>query len=152
MGNNFLDFGGPQNMAAALGKQPQLKSSEKITRDAFLYLEPKGIEDKEQFAQCGTCLHRFGTDRCALMGDTKIQFKDGTCAMYAEGMPKFFVPFADYSKEEIGYTERQVRCENCKYGGSNCQLYTALNKAFPQAFDLDTKIDEYGCCNGNSPK
>lgn len=144
-------FGSPDEVSSLLYKRPELKSSEKITRDAFLYLEPKGIEDREQFAQCGTCAFRFDKDRCALMGQSKIDFQDGTCSMYSEGKPMFLAPFMNYTHDQIGYTQRQVRCENCKYGGEECQLYTQLNKVFPQAFDLDTKIDSYGCCNLNSP-
>lgn len=125
--------------------------TERITRDAFLYLEPKGSQPKEQFAQCGTCLFRFDQDGCALMHGVKINFQDGTCAMYSEGEPLFPDAFKDYTKDEIGYTVRQVRCENCRYGGEQCQLYLQLNKALPQAFDLDPKIIPLGCCNANSP-
>lgn len=37
----------------------------KVTRAAFLYLDPKG--NKSQFAQCGTCM-MFTGDTCTIHG------------------------------------------------------------------------------------
>jgi hypothetical protein len=125
----------------------------KITRDAFLYLEPKG-RNKKAFAQCSTCTLRYKeeqVDFCALTGRV-IDLEDGTCALYVEGPMAFEGPIAEMTDEEIGYVERQVRCENCEYGGDECGLYVELNKRLPEMFDLEPKISRYGCCNAQTPK
>lgn len=122
-----------------------------IGRDAFLYLEPD--DDTENFAQCETC--RFQTDgQCAVIG---VDVDPGdSCGVYLppseEGDPE---PIGEsISKEDAGFVSRPVRCENCAYfdAPAECELFDALNKAFPQVFDLETQVMAHGCCNAQTPK
>lgn len=124
--------------------------SQKITRDAFLYLEPKGSE--ANFAQCSTCKFRVGGALvCALMGGKKVA-PLGTCGLYGEGNGVSGI-LERLTPDEIGYTVRPVRCQNCVFGGSpQCKLYEMLNAQHPQLFALDVAIKPHGCCNANSPK
>ena len=138
----------PQEMSQALmaGVKPKASQpGEKIDRSTFLYLE--GEDDT--FAQCGSCA--FGPDTCGLMGGAPVNPEIGTCCLYVPG--EFLgQPVSNLSKEEIGYVERPVRCENCRYfSNGNCGLFQELNEAFPDQFDLNVKVQPYGCCNGQMP-
>lgn len=125
--------------------KPVALASQKIGRDSFLYLD--GSSDT--FAQCGSCV--FGRDKCGIMGGQKVSAKDGSCGFYMKGVQINRV-VANLTREQTGYVERQVRCHNCKYGGSNCELYTMLNKEFPDVFDLEEKISPNACCNAQTAK
>lgn len=146
----------PKQMAQALmagAKPPQgppdpqrePSGGEKIDRSAFVYLE--GQDDT--FAQCGSCA--FGPDKCALMGGNPVDPEVGSCALYVPGEP-IGQPIAQLDPEEIGYVEHPVRCENCRYfDNGNCGLFAEINQAFPDQFQLDEKVQPYGCCNGQMP-
>ncbi len=137
----------------AAKQQTRKAAKERISRDAFLYLEPK--RDAADFAQCSSCRLRIanptGKLGCAVMAGRQVK-PEGTCALYIEGGGTQRT-LADYSRAELGYTERQVRCENCLYGGKDeCGLYVRLNEVMPEAFDLNTKIKPTACCNANRPR
>ena len=121
----------------------------RITRDAFLYLD--GHSD--DFAQCGTCV--FGHDHCAIMGGGKVSAKRGSCGYYILAGTAHTVghPIAHLTREQTGYVERRVRCENCQYysNTSTCRLFERLNKRFPDIFDLDPQVRMQGCCNAQVP-
>lgn len=147
----------------------------KVTRDAFLYLEPK--HNEEDFAQCGPCRmfvgegHGFDEGRCILHG-TRVEIDDDdSCGFMAEwptpdGAPNPEVVL-DHARElhegipgsvtpkESGLVDRRVQCHRCKFANaavSRCGLYEKLNAAFPEIFDLDPKIKRHACCNAQSPK
>jgi len=119
----------------------------KITRSSFLYLEGSD----PSFAQCGSCV--FGYVRCAVMSNGKVSPIKGSCGYYEKGAPTKDRDIARLTREETGYVERPVRCENCRfYGQGHCGLYRMLNKAFPELFDLDEKVGRYACCNAQTPR
>lgn len=119
-------------------------SARKIDRSAFLYMSPKG----KNFAQCATCF-MFTDPGCMIHAPDLGITKDMTCALYVKGTPrKGEKNIAMVTPEESGLADFQVRCQNCKYGGEHCGLYKMLNAKLPDVFDLDTKIESSGCCNG----
>lgn len=124
----------------------------KIKRDAFLYMEPKS--PKEKFAQCETCqLFLPNKEKCGILGDTHVT-ASMSCGVYVHGEPDNDQPITSYlTKEEVGLVDRKVRCENCiSFKNNKCALYELLNKTNPDIFDLDVKVNKYGCCNAQTPK
>lgn len=131
--------------------------SERITRATFLYLDPRNPEKK--FAQCATCVH-FIRDKglCEWMSaDDKIG-PNYSCGFYVPGENAVGKePLGLITADEAGVVERQVRCENCVFFDSNteprkhCDFYTQLNLILPGVFDLDRYVDEYACCNAQTP-
>ena len=117
----------------------------KITREAFVYLEPRG--DGKDFAQCWTCAF-MTSGKCLLFrGDNRVHYND-SCGLYVPAGEKDpFLPIATVTKAEAGYIKGSVRCENCSYGGAKCGLYKTLNKTLPQLFDLNETIESKACCN-----
>lgn len=133
----------------------EAKKGEKIKRDAFLYMEPSG--DNPKFAQCETCSFWTGPkhNTCYILG--KDVDADDTCGLYTEGDPNPALAgneLASVSREEAGFADRQVRCENCVVfdGKGKCLGYEAINKALPEHFDLDVNVKPQGCCNAQRPK
>lgn len=128
--------------------------SERITRAAFLYLEPKG--DEPRFAQCETC-NKFSGSRCMDPLGGRMVTKGTTCGFYAPGEYKKIEPQSVVTPEEAGLYVGEVRCENCDYiDGEDgrrplCGLYAMLNEELPEVFDLDPKIKPQGCCNAWIP-
>jgi hypothetical protein len=143
-------------LAELLEKKAESKDGEasvKLTRDAFLYMEPK--EPVKKFAQCGTCrMFLPKKERCAILGPTLHVPAEASCGLYIHGEPsdkqdaeKIVTP------KEAGFVKRQVRCQNCiSFDDGTCKLYAMLNEIKPDIFDLDTKVNEYSCCNGQTPK
>jgi hypothetical protein len=127
---------------------------EKITRDAFLYLDPQGPNTAE-FAQCETCV-MFTGDRCIIHGPDVEVDCDDSCGLYIHGPKKLGdAPIKMVTPEESGLVDREVRCENCVYFDktySTCQLFEMLNRRFPKTFDLATRVNKLGCCNAQTPK
>lgn len=149
------------------------EATEKNTRDAFLYLEPKKKKLRKEFAQCSTCrmfvpdeYTEGKIDLCIIHGSDVKVGEGYSCGMYAPwpkgtpeekvmqnhakelsgGLPGSFTP------EESGLVEREVRCENCEFhrpDEGECGLYALLNKKMPDYFDLDVKVEPHGCCNAN---
>lgn len=129
---------------------------EKIERSTFLYMDPQSPE--EQFAQCGTCKHFISSkDRCELHGKDDDIDDDDSCGLYVHGPASTAIPLGLVTPEQSGLVSRQVRCENCIFFDAHtekrehCDLYTHLNRTFPQVFQLDRYVDEYGCCNAQTP-
>lgn len=147
---------------------------EKIGRDAFIYLDP-GKTPKKAFAQCGPCrmfvpheaLDGFRKHDLCIIHGSNVKVDEGYSCGLMVGWPKG-KPNPDVVKdhaaelkknipgsvtpEQSGLVDRQVRCENCDYHNAEagkCGLYGMLNAKFPKVFDLDEKVDEYGCCNAN---
>lgn len=127
----------------------------KVTRAAFLYLDPKG--DKARFAQCGTCMMFTGSS-CTILGKDFTVNAGDTCGFYVHGKPQPAEKgheMKSVTPEEAGFERRAVRCENCAYfedEKSVCGLFVMLNEALPDDFDLDEGVDAFGCCNANVPK
>ena len=129
---------------------------EKITRATFLYMDPRNPEEK--FAQCDTCMN-FIRDKglCKLLLPTDEIKAGKSCGSYAPGENATGEALGVLTAEEVGLVERQVRCENCVFFDPNteprkhCDLYTQLNLILPGVFDLDRYVDEYGCCNAQTP-
>jgi hypothetical protein len=122
----------------------------KIKRDAFLYFDG----GDKHFAQCGTCI--FGKSKCALAGGIDVNPTIGSCGLYVKGPPlPRSKPFAKLDPKDMGYVERQVRCENCyyfDYKEHDCELFELLNLHHPGIFDLEEDVKSYGCCNAQVPK
>lgn len=139
------------NSRGADAAAPARRAGARVTRDAFLYFEPRGnIPDH---AQCSSCSLRLVTNRsaCAVMGGRQVDL-GGSCGFYLQGEPACPRPVAVLAREQVGYVVRQVRCENCRYGGGECELYKTLNQRAPEIFDLDPRIRPLGCCNAQEPK
>lgn len=140
---------------------------EKVTRNAFMFLEG----DSGEFAQCITCrmyipgaYTQDGIPRCIVHGSTVGVGDEWSCGEFAKwprgkpeeqviknhakelagGLPGSFTP------EESGLVARKVRCINCAFFAGKCGLYAKLNKAFPEIFDLDEKVEKLDCCNANT--
>lgn len=131
--------------------------SERITNATFLYMDPRKPEKK--FAQCATCVH-FIRDKglCEWMSADDKVGNGYSCGFYVPGENAVGKePLNLITPEEAGLVERQVRCENCVFFDPNteprkhCDLYTQLNLILPGVFDLDRYVDEYGCCNAQTP-
>lgn len=126
----------------------------KIKRDAFLYLDGS----HGSFAQCGTCV--TGKATCKIMDNVRVSAEYGSCGFYIEGRAVLTLAIAKLTKEQTGYVERRVRCENCKYfrhragrtDVGKCHLYWMLNTSRPHEFDLDEDVKRLGCCNAQTPK
>jgi len=125
----------------------------KVTRDAFLYLDPK--PPVTRFAQCGTC-RLFTPDRslCAVIG-MRVSPR-ASCGLYVHGTPTEDQPVArSVTAHEAGLVSRQVRCENCTFyrpANSRCHLFYELNQLHPAIFDLEVPVDAHGCCNAQTPR
>lgn len=120
----------------------------KIKRDAFLYLDGSDA----RFAQCGTCVTGYST--CKIMDNIRVSAEFGSCGFYMRGKAVLTLAIAKLTKQQTGYVERRVRCENCKFfyhSISSCHLFYMLNKWKPEVFDLDTKVEKHGCCNAQTP-
>ena len=130
-------------------------SKSKVTRESFVYLEPKG--DGKTFAQCATCRMWTGkeSNTCSILGKTKVT-GDMSCNLYVYGKPSPGLSgkeIASYTSKEVGLVKRQVRCENCRsFQNGTCLLYQTLNKQVPDIFNLNEKVSPQGCCNAQIPK
>lgn len=130
--------------------------STKYTRNVFLYQAP--LEPKDDFAQCETCRWWTGAkkQRCAILGKALKADADSSCGLYVHGVPNPDQPIEQsYTPEEAGFVTREVRCENCRAFNPDtrtCGFFQMLNDLMPDKFDLDEKVDPYGCCNANKPK
>lgn len=125
-----------------------ISGAAKITRAAFLYLEPSSPLSAGDFAQCKSCALFDRTGFCSAM-DRRVS-SGASCGMYMQGQ-RVNKPISKYTPEDVGYVATAVRCENCKWGGpgkTECRLFTKLNTQNPDVFDLDAKISPKGCCNG----
>ena len=123
----------------------------KIARDAFLYLAPQSPVDAH--AQCGSCLMYVPSiERCAIMGEARVT-AGMSCGLYVHGVPHDQVVIRAVTPKEAGLVDRQVRCENCvAFSAGECDLYKKINRALPDMFDLDAKVDAKGCCNAQTPR
>ena len=129
---------------------------EKITRATFLYMDPRNPEEK--FAQCDTCMN-FIRDKglCKLLLPTDEIKAGKSCGSYAPGENATGEALGVLTAEEVGLVERQVRCENCAFFDpdteprKHCDFYTQLNLILPGLFDLDRYVNEYACCNAQTP-
>lgn len=146
--------------------------TEKVTRAAFLYLEPKPRDDKGTFAQCWSCrmfvpeVPGLKGSRCIIHG-SKVGVGSGdSCGFYVDwptpdGEPNPEV-VRDHSAElaknipgsvtpeESGLVDEKVQCHRCMFAKSEgmiCGLYQKLNKSVGDEFDLDTDIKPNACCN-----
>jgi len=147
----------------------------KNNRDAFLYFDSSPKSPRGKFAQCETCRmfvpdeymgNDDDMDLCIAHGSNVKVGETFSCGLYSgwpKGAPnpevirdhaaelKKGIPGA-VTPDESGLVDRQVRCENCLFHNrspSECHLYDKLNKALPELWDLDTKVDPHGCCNAN---
>ena len=123
-------------------------SATKVDRSAFIYLKPKG--DKNQFAQCSTCVAFLPKkQRCAWFSKNDKVIAEASCSLYVNGTPNDDQDIINSVKpKDAGYVVGKVRCENCYHvKGSNCSLYQKLNETLPELFDLDEKIEDKACCN-----
>jgi hypothetical protein len=150
---------------------------QKIGRDAFLYMHlPEGVQ-KEVFAQCASCQNFVaaefrvnGQSACKLFGGGVEVDEDDSCGLYTmwpdKGIPdqetmtnhgkKLDAGLKQsVSPEEAGFVDRAVRCENCFYfdvEASKCALFSELNLAHRDFFNLDENVEAGGCCNAQTPK
>lgn len=127
----------------------------KLERDAFLYLNPEpGIDD---FAQCSSCQDWVqGDNRCTIHGPRVRTPGTASCGFYIFGdpQPAGTDTEAVVTADESGLVDREVRCENCQWGGpttTRCRFFLSLNERLPDVFDLDEHIEPKGCCNAQLP-
>lgn len=123
-------------------------SEDKITRSAFIYLDPRG----KNFAQCGSCYQFLpGKKRCAIFSNNDEVVANASCGLYIKGTPHDDQEIINsVTPEQAGYVLGQVRCENCSWfkpEQSTCDLFAQLNKTNKDIFDLDTEVSAEGCCN-----
>lgn len=132
---------------------------DKLDRSVFGYQDP--VDNAHDFAQCATCISALkGTTRCYWMGPDDVIKQIGSCVMYGYGKSDDDddaddQPSSTYTKKELGYVERKVRCEHCRFVDASrdeCGLYLHLNRILPHLFALDPKIKPDGCCNAQEPK
>lgn len=145
----------------------------KITRDAFIYLEPASAELQDRFAQCKECrmwVPGYEGGGCIIHGSKQVPITASmSCALFVawpEGTPdeeavknhlaelQKDIPGA-VTPEQSGLVNREVRCQNCAYFDdtkSVCGLFEKLNKAMPDIFDLKIQVSAYGCCNAQEPR
>ena len=149
----------------------------KLTRDAFLYMEPaENSADPDNFAQCQTCrkfVPQPEADRCIELGPNVKVGEQYSCGLYSgwpEGKPEpqtvagHLVELQTAaasnaagftSAKAAGLVERPVRCQNCYYfdaARSGCILYSLLNDRFPSLFNLNPLVKPLGCCNAQVPR
>lgn len=143
----------PLTYREARRRGPQI---EKVTRAAFLYLDPKS--PKARFAQCGTCVHFIeDKDQCQIHAPQVDIDEDDSCGFYLHGKPSAERAESLVTPEDSGLVDRQVRCENCMFFDpdtepkEHCDLYTQLNRMLPSLFDLNRYVDRHGCCNAQTP-
>ena len=137
------------NMREFIKIVEEANSSSKLDRSVLLYMDPK--EPKDKFAQCSSCAHFMPeSQRCTLFEKNDKVIANASCNLYAHGDPSDEQEIlGSITPKAAGYVTGQVRCENCSWMNSNntCGLFQELNK-LKDIFDLDTKIDPKGCCNG----
>jgi hypothetical protein len=119
-------------------------------QSVFLYLGPEH-GDK----QCGSCMMWVRSDRCTIHGKVRVT-ASMSCGYYLNGAPSAkAVNEAVVTPDESGLVDREVRCENCRWGGPKvyeCGLFELLNSRLGSTFKIDTKIDPKGCCNAQEPR
>lgn len=149
------------DMHKAIGiAPPDAPKIEKIERSAFLFMKARG-KNKGRFAQCITCIHfLIDQDRCYLQRDRDDVDDDDSCGGYYPGEPTKgtdLKPLGNSTPEELGFVEREVRCQNCMFFDpdsealTHCDLYTQLNRMFPALFKLDRYVEKLDCCNAQTP-
>lgn len=142
---------------AGKSRQDSADVSEKIQRDAFLFMKARGA--KKKFAQCATCMHFIDDKGLCFLMDEKTEIKPGkSCGQYSPGKnATSATPSKSTTPEEAGLVDRQVRCEDCMFfdakteARTHCDFYTQLNEILPHVFDLDRYVGEYDCCNAQTP-
>jgi len=125
----------------------------KITRGAFVYIEGKG----DTFAQCSTCTKWEPRGKICVDPLDMMVLGSWSCCLYSPGSFANGERRKTMTPEEAGLYKGAVRCENCKYAykgvvGTYCGLYGMLNDQLGDDFELDERIDPYGCCNAFTPK
>lgn len=130
-------------------------NKEFLKRDCFLYLDPK--DPKDEFAQCNTCVMWVFRDKCTIHGPKIDVFGSMSCGLYVHGtpQPRGTATRAVVTPLESGLVDRDVRCENCRWGGPEtyiCAFFTMLNNIMPQVFKLDINIEPKACCNAQMPR
>ena len=144
----------------------------KITRDAFIYLDPVSNAPKQKFAQCAECrlwVPGFKSGGCVIHGSAVTVKATMSCAFFVTwptGKPdpgtasaqlaelKKTIPPA-VTPQQSGLVDRQVRCENCAHFDAKrsiCFLFEKLNKVLPEIFALKPQVNAYGCCNAQESK
>lgn len=129
-----------------------------ITRDAFLYLDPKS--PMGSFGQCSTCMMWTGprSQTCTIHGPNLTIQSGDSCGLYVHGDPmpdEAGHEMTSVTPKESGLVSRQVRCENCASyvpASSRCRLFIKLNEVDPKLFRLDPNVHPAGCCNAQQPK
>jgi hypothetical protein len=134
---------------------------EKLNRSIFLYSQPSldYVAPLDEYAQCSTCSRLCGPlmNTCSVLGPQPLITEPPrmSCNVYAYGPQVDEVPErASFTKEEVGFVHRLVRCENCFYGGymgGRCGNYVMLNRLLPSIYDLDETISPHGCCTQQTP-
>lgn len=128
-----------------------------VSRDAFLYLEPKPPADR--FAQCSTCMMWTGqkAQTCTIHGPKVRVTGEMSCGLYVHGHPmpeEAGHEMPSVTPDASGLVQRQVRCENCRFftrRTRRCGLFERLTQDMPDVFALDPEVHPNGCCNAQTP-
>jgi hypothetical protein len=136
---------------------PATGDGKPVTRDAMGFV--KAGDRGRNNAQCVSCW-KWGKNnkRCAtLQPDDVVKARD-SCVNYEPGTPQATVePNGAWTKITAGFVSHEVRCGQCRefddrdYDNTHCDLYAQLNRILPLKFDLDKHVDEYDCCNFQTP-
>lgn len=127
--------------------------TDKISRSAFLYMDPK--DPKDQFGQCSTCYSWLPERRrCKFFSKDDEVLGSMSCGLYTHGTPTEKQPIIkSTTPEEAGLVNTAVRCENCSwFSDGECGLFKLLVDQLPDTFDLGSKVESKGCCNAFQAK
>jgi hypothetical protein len=134
-----------------------------IERNSYMYLKPKGMVPTKDHAQCRGCMMFTGdkNESCTAHAKSEGPIRGvGSCGGYAEGKPHPEMAgkeMGSWTKEESGYVEHPVRCENCKWamkekGEHICGYFRMQNEMLPECHDIDEEIEPKACCNFQESK
>ena len=138
------------NRFGTLAPPSSATNSNKVTRDAFLYLDGKTSD----FAQCGSCwLFDKERERCGVLSPSFEVYDEDSCGYWGPGPTFSGEPRQRFTPRQVGFVRRAVRCENCRYFDSGeCGLFRELNETLPDKFSLDVDVEARGCCNAQTPR
>lgn len=137
-----------------------MENKDKITRDAFLYLEPseRSYGDSDKYAHCSTCYSWMGEkrQRCYILGKDLEVKAEATCCLYVNGKPEIERAGSEkklITAKDAGFQDSPPNCRRCYwYATGFCGLFAKLNLKDPDHFDLKVPVSKNGCCNAWTPQ
>ena len=153
----MLDLDKLANILPSIFGTDRIELNHKLNRRAFLYTEPILTKHKGSYAECQSCYFYITNDKlCELLDTYTTVYPNSSCDYYIENSIEAVntrVPLSLLTAEEVRLVHRPVRCGNCIFfekKSAECHAYETLNKRYPEIFDLDVQVNEFGCCLLNS--